>query len=329
MTIPRPICETMLFLLPGSGHDAKVPTFTAAQAQIMMLRALYFILVVLGVTTPVHADCTDSKTQEPCVATDQWQINLAIGAGFRSNPLYGGHNFPLWLMPDISYYGEHWFFDNATLGYSWQLHDDIQLSLVSRLNEEKGYFHRRSAVNLFEPQFISSMGVAGPVQKVAMKQELSVAEADKRPLALDGGLQLDWFLPGLQLKLNWWHDISQQYDGQHLRLAASSGWQSQFGHWQLGVALAWKDQHLMNTYYGLNASEGEGLEYRALASWQPEISLHWQYPLTERWQLLSVWRHRWLNTDVEVPAGIGRIQSPLLQESTAHSWFIGFSYRFL
>lgn len=319
----------MLFLLPALGHDAKVPTFTAAQAQIMMLRALYFILVVLGVATPVHADCTDSNTQDPCVATAQWQINLAIGAGFRSNPLYGGHNFPLWLMPDISYYGEHWFFDNATLGYSWQLHDDIQLSLVSRLNEEQGYFRRRSAVNLFETQFISDMGVAGPVQKVAMKQELSVAEADKRPLALDGGLQLDWFLPGLQLKLNWWHDISQQYDGQHLRLAASSGWQSRIGHWQLGVALAWKDQHLMNTYYGLNASEGEGLEYRALASWQPELSLQWQYPLTERWQLLSLWRLRWLNTDVEVPAGVGRIQSPLLQESTAHSWFIGFSYRFL
>lgn len=295
----------------------------------MMLRALYFILVVIGVMTPVHADCTDSKTQEPCVATEQWQINLAIGAGFRSNPLYGGHNFPLWLMPDISYYGEHWFFDNATLGYSWQLQHDIQLSLVSRLNEEHGYFRRRSAVNLFETRFISDMGVAGPVQKVAMKQELSVAQADKRPLALDGGLQLDWFLPGLQLKLNWWHDISQQYDGQHLRLSASSGWQSQFGHWQLGVALAWKDQHLMNTYYGLNASEGEGLEYRALASWQPEISLQWQYPLTERWQLLSLWRHRWLNTDVEVPAGSGRLQSPLLQESTAHSWFIGFSYRFL
>ncbi len=295
----------------------------------MMLRALYFILIVIGVVTPVHADCTDSNTQEPCVATEQWQINLAIGAGFRSNPLYGGHNFPLWLMPDISYYGEHWFFDNATLGYSWQLHDDIQLSLVSRLNEEQGYFRRRSAVNLFETQFISGMGVAGPVQKVAMKQELSIGDADKRPLALDGGLQLDWFLPGLQLKLNWWHDISQQYDGQHLRLAASSGWQNRLGHWQLCVALAWMDQHLMNTYYGLNANEGEGLEYRALASWQPEISLQWQYPLTERWQLLSLWRHRWLNTDVEVPLAGGKMQSPLLQESTAHSWFIGFSYRFL
>ncbi len=320
----------MLFLLPDPGHDAKVPAIAAPQALVMTLRALYFVLLVLGVSTPVQANCTDSSNpQDSCITTAQWQVSLAAGAGFRSNPLYGGHNFPLWLMPDVSYYGEHWFFDNATLGYSWQLSPDLQLSLVSRLNDEQGYFRRRSPVNLFETQFISSAGVAGPVQKVAMKQELSIAQADKRPLALDGGLQLNWFLPGLQLKLNWWHDISQQYDGQHLRLAASTGWQSRIGQWQLGAALAWKDQHLMNTYYGLNTQEGDGLEYRALASWQPELSLQWQYPLTARWQLLSLWRYRWLNTDVALPTSPGRIQSPLLQESVAQSWFIGFSYRFL
>ena len=194
---------------------------------------------------------------------------------------------------------------------------------------EQGYFRRRSPVNLFETQFVSDMGVAGPVQRIGLKQELSVTQADKRPLALDGGLQLNWFLPGLQLKLNWWHDISQQYKGQHLRVAASSGWQSRIGNFQLGFALAWKDQQLMNTYYGLNAQEGDGLEYRALASWQPEVSLQWQYPLNDRWQLLSLWRHRWLNTDVTSPTESGRIQSPLLQESSAHSWFVGFSYRFL
>jgi outer membrane protein len=319
----------MLFLLPVPCHDAKVPIFTAAQALIMMLRALYFVILLLGVITPAHANCTDSNAQEACIDTGQWQINLAMGAGFRSNPLHGGHNFPLWLMPDISYYGQHWFFDNATLGYSWQLRPDIQLSLVSRLNEEQGFFRRQSPVNLFETEFIFDMGIAGPVQKVGVKQELSISQADKRPLALDGGLQLNWFLPDLQLKLNWWHDISQQYDGQHLRIAASTGWQSSMGHWQLGVALAWKDQHLMNTYYGLNTVEGDGLEYRARASWQPEVSLQWQYPLSERWQLLSLWRHRWLNTDVTAPVGPGRFQSPLLQESTVQSWFIGFSYRFL
>ncbi len=319
----------MLFLLPDRNHDAKVPAIAAAQALVMTIRALYFILLVLGVSTPVQANCMDSNAQESCIATEQWQVSLAMGAGFRSNPLHGGHNLPLWLMPDISYYGEHWFFDNATLGYSWQLTPDLHISLVSRLNEEQGYFRRRSPVNLFETHFISGAGVAGPIQKVSTKQELSIAQADKRPMALDGGLQLNWFLPGVQLKLNWWHDISQQYEGQHVRLAAGTGWQNQTGQWQLNAALAWKDQRLMNTYYGLNAQEGEGLEYRALASWQPELSLQWQYPLTERWQLMSLWRYRWLNTDVALPASPGRIQSPLLQESVVQSWFIGFSYRFL
>lgn len=85
----------------------------------------------------------------------------------------------------------------------------------------------------------------------------------------------------------------------------------------------------MDTYYGLSAQEGDGMEYAARASWQPEISVQWQYPLSDRWQLLSLWRYRWLNTDVMVPNSTERQQSPLLQESSVHSWFVGFSYRFL
>lgn len=295
----------------------------------MMLRAWCLMVLGLMMAQSAQANCLGNDTAEPCVTAGEWQASVAVGAGFRSNPLHGGHNFPLWVMPDVSYYAEHWFFDNATLGYSWQLSPDLQLSLVSRINEEHGYFRRSSPSNLLESNYIADIGLAGPVQRVSTKQELSIAEVDKRPLALDGGLQLNWFLPALQLKFNWWHDISQQYDGHHLRLAASTGWHSRLGHWQLGAALAWKDQRLMDTYYGLSAQEGDGMEYAARASWQPEISVQWQYPLSDRWQLLSLWRYRWLNTDVMVPNSTERQQSPLLQESSVHSWFVGFSYRFL
>lgn len=294
----------------------------------MFLRALLLLFLTFSLQAQTQSGCEADGSADGCSAVASWQISLAMGAGYRSNPLYGGHNWPLWLMPDFSYYDEHFFFDNGTVGYSWSLQPDLTLSLVSRLNEEHGFFRRHSAVNLFQSPMISDVGIAGPAQKFMLRKELSIAQVDKRPMALDAGLQLNWFLSGVHLTLNWWHDVSQQYDGQHLKLAVSKGWQHWTGHWQLGAALAWKDQRLMNTYYGLSEQEGDGLEYRALDSWQPEVSLQWSYPLNERWQLLSFWKYRWLNTDVEVPSLNMRLQSPLLQESSVRSWFVGLSYRF-
>lgn len=294
----------------------------------MFLRALFLLFLTFSTQAQTQSGCQTDDAADGCSAVTHWQFSLAMGAGYRSNPLYGGHNWPLWLIPDLSYYDEHFFFDNGTLGYSWALSPDLTLSLVSRLNEEQGFFRRHSPSNLFQAPMISDVGIAGPAQKFMLRKELSIAQVDKRPMALDAGIQLNWFLSGAHLTFNWWHDVSQQYEGQHLKLAASKSWQHWTGHWQLGAALAWKDQRLMNTYYGLSELEGDGLEYRALDSWQPEVSLQWSYPLSEHWQLLSFWKYRWLNTDVEVPGLNVRLQSPLLQESSVRSWFIGLSYRF-
>ena len=96
------------------------------------------LLLVLACCLPLLASGNECP-QDPnamagsCTEQGQWRFAVAAGAGHRSNPLVGGHNFPLWVIPDLSYYGKHWFFDNGTLGYNWSLDSSWQLSLFSRL----------------------------------------------------------------------------------------------------------------------------------------------------------------------------------------------------
>lgn len=299
--------------------------------------ALRFIFVCWSVASAAgHAaacpDDADSTATAPCETTNQFHFSLAMGAGFRSNPLHGGHNMPLWLMPDLAYYGQHWFFDNGTLGYSWALSPELTLSLVSRLNEEQGYFRRASFSNVFSSQRIADDGLAGPVQKNEMTESVAavdIGQVSKRPWAIDGGLQLDWQKAQWQVRANWWHDISNEYQGSHAKVSVAYHLSHMTGDWGISSALAWKSAQLLDTYYGLAVDDG-GNPNVAVAGFQPEVGVHWSYALDKNWALLSLFRYRWLNIDLqdEQNPEIDTQQSPLLAEAFVRSWFIGVSYRF-
>lgn len=299
--------------------------------------AVRFILVCWSVASASAqaAGCMDDANNTataPCESTDQFHFSLAMGAGFRSNPLYGGHNMPLWLMPDLAYYGQNWFFDNGTLGYSWALSPELTLSMVSRLNEEQGYFRRASFTNIFSAQQIADDGLAGPVQKNDLTESALATDIDqisKRPWAIDGGLQLDWQKAQWQLRANWWHDISNEYKGSHAKVSVAYHLKHVTGDWGFNSALAWKSAKLLNTYYGLSYDDG-GSPDVALAGFQPEVGVHWSYALDKNWALLSLFRYRWLNIDLqnEQDPEVDTQQSPLLAEAFVRSWFIGVSYRF-
>jgi len=281
---------------------------------------LMLILLLLSPYWAAADQCNQDQSQTiECADTNRWQFALAMGAGHRSNPLLGGRNFPLVLLPDLNYYGKHWFFDNGTIGYSWTLTEDVQLSLISRLNEEKGYFRRYHLSNLFTRQIAGSVSMMGPTQKYQQQIELSVADQAKRPTAIDAGWQLDWFTPVLHWKLNWMHDVSGQYHGQHASIYANYRWQNPLGSWQFSPGLSWKSSQLINTYYAVD--QFRELEHGTLAdSWQPEVKLSWSYPLSRDWSMLAFYRYRWLDDAVTF--------SPLVVENSVRSWFVGVSYRF-
>ncbi len=155
----------------------------------MRLLLLFLLLPQLAL-----ADCRETADTNPsCIDTDKLYLRLGMGLGHRSNPVAGGRNLPYWLMPDLSYYSKHWFFDNSTLGYSFELTPAWQLSMVTRLNEEKGYFQRAHASNLLNRFMVSNAEIVGPTLRNQQLQQLSIKDVKNRPTALDAGLQLDWF----------------------------------------------------------------------------------------------------------------------------------------
>ena len=283
----------------------------------------YWLFLCYCLTLPLQAEDTAPACGNTanCVAEQQLHLSLALGYGQRSNPLHGGEMLPLVVLPDLYYYSEYWFFDNGKLGTSWQLSPSWSLSLVGQLNAEKGYFQKWFSGNAFQLRSSHANFSTPTLQDERFgPAQASVREISKRPTAFDAGLQLDWFGDNWQVQTQLWQDISNKYQGQHASIAAGRSFDTVSGNWQLNAKLHWKSAKLIDTYYGIDNNEPFYLpRYNGKASWQPELRLSWQYPLSQRTALLAFVRYLHLDDAMT--------DSPLLQDNNVTTWFFGISYR--
>ena len=283
----------------------------------------YWLFLCYCLTLPLQAEDTAPACGNTanCVAEQQLHLSLALGYGQRSNPLHGGEMLPLVVLPDLYYYSEYWFFDNGKLDTSWQLSPSWSLSLVGQLNAEKGYFQKWFSGNAFQLRSSHANFSTPTLQDERFgPAQASVREISKRPTAFDAGLQLDWFGDNWQVQTQLWQDISNKYQGQHASIAAARSFDTVSGNWQLNAKLHWKSAKLIDTYYGIDNNEPFYLpRYNGKASWQPELRLSWQYPLSQRTALLAFVRYLHLDDAMT--------DSPLLQDNNVTTWFFGISYR--
>jgi len=284
-----------------------------------MKSVVWFFLICLSCS---NAALACSKNEDSCVESEQFQLSVALGAGQRSNPLYDGDSFPMLILPDFSYYTDTWFIDNGTLGYSLMQNERFAASVVMRLNSEKGYFQRWFAGNVITLN--STSAILPPEVDTGTQKSMSAVSVDhvkKRPTAVDAGLQFNWFGEQWQSRLNFWQDINSKYEGQNASLSWSRFWPLAGGQFDLSTTLYWKSAKLIDTYYGVGEDELYYLQrYDGRASWQPEVRVGWQKALTSRWTMLTFYRYLHLDDAMT--------DSPLVQDDSVQTWFVGMSYRF-
>ena len=98
---------------------------------------------------------------------NNWDLGVAIGWGQKSNPLKDFDDIPLFFIPTVAYYGEHWFFDNGNLGYTLAEQESFTFNLVTSYSLDRAYFYRWDPSNIFlnrgtqvEAKAINSMSLS-------------------------------------------------------------------------------------------------------------------------------------------------------------------------
>lgn len=285
-----------------------------------LLFSLALIFSAFGVVADTGSDHKDTETYAPI---KQWQFSVAIGGGVITNPLHGGKNIPLIVLPYVHYYGDNFFIENNVIGYSFYQSDTLVVSAISQLNKENLYFRDWQPEHLFTP-FSSADHWVGP----SMEENKRVSKNDiaKRKWAIDAGIQINWFISQQsEIKFKLLHDVNNVYQGlnssisYHRDLSFKTAPQL---HMRLSLGIDWQSQNLSQYYYGLNDKDvllDEQL-YRAHSGVNPFVSLSANYALSKSWKLQTTIKHQWLGSHIA--------DSPLIQDNNVSSAFVGVVYAF-
>ncbi|WP_416306249.1 MipA/OmpV family protein [Neptunicella sp. SCSIO 80796] len=285
----------------------------------LILKKLLSTILLCGLLITSLTGYACELADQHCVPQRSWQIAVAVGAGVKLNPLYGGDNIPLVVLPDIAWYGESAYFDNGELGYQWIQDNPLSLETFVAVNTEKAYFSFWHPANvLFSNMELSSS--FSPSQEP--KRRVDFDDAAHRDWALDAGLRAHWITRSGEWRLAVLTDVTNTYNGQHLDVNYQHAWQ--INQWTLSTTLGlqWKSRQLLNYYYGLGDRDnvGDGFQYQAGSGWFPSIGLLARRPISERWSWIMRANYQHLPESMR--------NSPLVERNNVVSGFIGAAYQF-
>ncbi|KPZ62530.1 MipA/OmpV family protein [Pseudoalteromonas sp. P1-7a] len=287
----------------------------------MRLKPLVYILyfVVCFVCLPSQASQANSeqKYAQQHITVKQWHVNLSAGVGVITNPLHGGKNVPLPLIPRIAFYGERWFFDNGRLGYTLKENQQHHFNIVSELNAESRFFIDWHPNNLFV--LPATAGVSSFAQNNAQPKKVNIDNIDKRHLALDAGASYHYVQQSHVLSIQLLHDVSNVYNG--IRGAVQWQYHSRIGRLKLKPTLGvnYKSAELNSHFYGLKAHETSLGKIDVGSSWQPYAKIDASWPLSEANSLrFHVAYYDYSAMD----------SSPLFERNYSMTAFIGFDHTF-
>ena len=284
------------------------------------LSKLIISLALCGVATLAGA----CERIDNCLFKGELQLGVALGLGFSSNPLEGGDDIPLVILPDVAWYGEAAYFDNGELGYQWI--DQVSSSFVTyvTLDKERAYFSFWHPANILAPvnRFNNITSADAPGLNGPEQLSISVDEVSRRRWAVMAGGRWSLQQDNTQWQVALEKDVSGAHNGEKIDLSYQYFWQWPTVRFTTQLKMIWKSSALVDYYYGVDEQDrvDPSFYYDAGSGWQPAIAMSLQKNLQNSWY--------WLTRVSLQKLHSGMTDSPLVSERNIYSVFSGFAYQF-
>jgi outer membrane protein len=285
------------------------------------VRAPLLLAAFLAGVVPMSARAADEACTGPsseCVAEGRWNFSVALGAGARTNPLIGGENIPLVLVPHVSYYGKRFFLDDLDLGVVLVESESNTLSLVASPGYDRVYFYRTDLQNFFMTGFDAAGRPsyaygAGPGTLDAAGSSTKITPRPRRITYL-AGPEWTFKYDEITTQLDALHEITGEDHGNEIRAAVGLPiWKSK-STLSANIGLTWKDGANVNYYYG------EPGIYRAGAALNPFAKLAYTRPLSSKWRFDAFTEYERLGSAIA--------SSPIVDRHGVTTFFVGAVYAF-
>ncbi|WP_371186200.1 MipA/OmpV family protein [Thalassotalea maritima] len=252
------------------------------------------------------------QAQANDVPVNQWQFAMSFGYGSIETPIANHQNLDIYILPNISYYGERFFIDNTTLGYALYEQGPWFVDVVGKLNEDGLYFKFDNVGALAAVGLDFGRGWSG--------FDIASVERDVSYLA---GIAVNYETPLIQTSVRFYQDISSVHNGSELEVSAAK--YVNIADWLLTgeVSITHKSHELLSYYYQLARNESVMMigTYTPLHS-GTNINAKFvaDYRLTEQLSFSFSYRQTWLTDEIT--------NSPIVDTDSIAMFFSGVTYTF-
>lgn len=312
------------------------------------------IFLTLFVGSPRAATLESSK-QPQLASVSQWNFGLALGFGKQQNIILGQSDLNIYLVPTVSYYGQKWFFDNGTLGYSFIEKPKYALSVVTEINPFSAQYYDYHPLNVF--LFDSSVsndfsdaeasqdysdivndvdaGVALPSQPLDSRDDEQQKietnlELTKPQWSIDLGLQHNWFISNrYSIISKIFTDISNVHNGKRADINFSYRYQLRgdntfLANWQFNFqfGLSMLSRQTTQYFYGIDERHIhlQSYQYRTDSAINKTVRMSLRKPITNKLNMILYWKKEFLDDTIA--------HSPRVTSAESNTYFMGLLYAF-
>lgn len=272
-------------------------------------------------TTEAESKC--DAPSDDCVTVGTWSLSVALGAGVRTNPVVGGRDIPLVVVPQFSYYGKRFFIDDLDPGVTLFDGESNTLSLVASPGYDRVFFYRSDLQNVFAFSPTSFSGgytgfFARPPPASLQAQSPSAFRELPRParkVTYLAGPEWTFKQGKLSGQLDYLHEITGHSHGDEIRGALGLPLGSVLGgSINARAGFTWKSAATVNYYYGY-----PGL-YEPGWALNPFVKLGYSRDLSSKWRFDAFVHLERLGNAIS--------DSPIVDRHYVTTAFIGATYVF-
>ncbi len=304
-----------------------------------LFRLLFsFIIGIYSNTTFSSEENKCTTNLSNCEEVGKWEFSLALGMGERTNPLADTRDIPLYLIPQISYSGKHFFLQNLDAGFIFSEGEQHRISGLITPSYDTIFFYRHHPKNYFidaagftldSKSIESNASQAGAIsftQSDSNGNKITLAPVSwrklhKRQTAGLAGIEVFTSFDSFDLQFQLLQDITNIHDGKEARLSIAKHWNNG-NHWlNLSVGANWQSASVINYYYGVGVQEADAKNvYSAASDISTMMRFDWKYKLTRHWDLQFLASYRHLPHEIR--------HSPIVTENKVITTFVGGVYHF-
>jgi MipA family protein len=285
---------------------------TATSAMNSSIRIILSLLTMAAALSPLPAAAQKACTapSQDCVAVGDLSVSLSFGAGTRTNPVRGRGDIPLFVLPQVSYYGKRFFLESLEPGVTLYESDANTFNLIATPGYDRVFFSRNDLQNVVVSSFAGN--VSGNPPPPLVDQSFPVGRRHTTYLA---GPEWMFRYRDLIGQVDALYEVTGRHQGYELRAAVSTPLIQSKQSLVISGGWTWKSAATVDYYYGVNNL------YKPDAAFNPFIKLSYALPVSERWTLTAFVHYEYLDDAIA--------DSPIVSDHEVITAFAGFNFKVL